>query len=133
MAGSLIPVFNKRDFTFTATTTVGLVAAKAIPVDDYTEGTLLVRVHSGTLTGSNTIVLKVRSTAPTAEDPAVDFVVTASDLAVATVSSTATTGTLLRTPFTAGFGGYVRVEVWANYPSGTSCTAVLSAELSVKA
>jgi hypothetical protein len=128
MAGMTIPLFTKRAFTFSATTTTPVV--KAVDVSHYTEGALIVRVHGGTI-DAGSIAVRARTTAPSPEDPAVDFVST-SNVAVVTLSTGLGSGDLGVGALSANFGGFLRVDVVGTYSSGT-LSATLSAELVVKA
>lgn len=127
MSGMTIPLFTKRTFTFADTMTVPVV--KAVDVSHYTEGSLIVRVHGGTI-DAGSIAVRARTTAPSPEDPSVDFVST-SNAAIVTLT-TASSGDLGTGALSSDFGGFLRVDVVGTYVSGT-LTATLSAELVVKA
>ena len=129
MSGTVIPLITKRDFNFdngTATVTV----VKAVPVSQYTEGVLLVRVHSSGIASSSTLEVRARTTAPTAEEPSVDFV---NDTSMASVSldSDAAAGDLERAALTDDFGAFLQIQVEGTQDGG-NCNAVISADLVLK-
>lgn len=128
MAGMIIPLFTKREFSFSADTTVPVV--KVVDVSQYTEGSLIVRTHDATISAGS-IVVRARTTAPCAEDPSQDFIDTSSDVATVTLTTTASTGELGRGSLSSNFGGFLRIEVEGNYTSGT-LDATISADLVVK-
>ena len=75
MAGVSMNLLSKREFNFdsgSGTVTV----LKAVDVTPYTEGVLLVRVHAADIAGSSSMQVRARTTAPSTEDPSVDFVYT---------------------------------------------------------
>lgn len=129
MAGQTIPLISKRVFNFASGSGV-YTAVKAVPVVAYTEGTLLVRVHAATFSATSAISVVAKSTAPSSEEPNTDFV-NATTLATATINSTITAGSLVKTSLAANFGAFVEISVVGALASG-SCTATVSADLVVK-
>ena len=128
MAGQVIPILSKVSYDY-ASGTGEAVLIKAVPVAGYTEGALLVRVHSGSFGAGSSIALVAQTTAPSREDPAVDFLNT-TPVCTATVN-TSTAGTLVKATLASGFGGFLQIKVVGTLSTGP-CTAVISAELSVK-
>lgn len=104
---------------------------KAIDVSQYTSGVLVVRAHSGTVSGTASCAITARITGPTAEDPARDFVVAAA-VATATVSATVSSPTVTRTSLGAEFGSMLQISAVHNADTGSSFTLDLSAELLMK-
>jgi hypothetical protein len=123
-----IPLFTKRQYSFTADTTVPVV--KAVDVSQYTEGALVVRVHEASISAGS-LVVRARTTAPSPEEPSTDFYLT-TDAAVVTFTSAAAAGDLGRGALSSDFGGFLRIEVHADWSSDT-IQATLSADLVVKA
>jgi hypothetical protein len=129
-----VPLFSRRRFAFS---TLGpgealeWVMARAAEVE-YGDATLLVRVHEATVENQSRVVVQVRTTAPTCEDPATDFV-SSKILASATVDASVDAKALLADSLTGDLGGYVQVNVRGER-NGASDTvfAVLSAELIVR-
>src|SRR5262245_51664955 len=79
MAGLIYRVSPKKTFDFSTVTPSGVqdvILAKAMSVAAVREGTLLVRVHTGTSITGGTIDVIVQSEAPSDDDPALDFVST---------------------------------------------------------
>lgn len=136
MSGAIIPIFSRRSFDFddvaASNKYVEITIAKAIDVSQYTEGTLLVRVHDNNVASNAQIDILVKATAPTSEDPAKDFV--GSTVATVTVDENVNAPTLMKASFSADPGQMVTVTVkgWQVSGSAVACNAVLSAELVVK-
>ncbi len=133
MAGMVIPLWNKKSFNFnnlTAGTTETHVAVKAVAVEKYREAMLIVRAHTRDIVnGSSKIEIIAFTTAPSGEDPAVDFVsTTASGTAAITNGSTSTVATVSLS----NFGGFLRINVMGTRVTSGNCTADLSAEIVVK-
>jgi hypothetical protein len=74
--------------------------------------------------------VKAYKTAPSAEEPSVDFV-DPTAVASASVATATLAGELVNDSLTADFGGYLRIVVDANWVSGT-LEAEISAELVLK-
>lgn len=90
MAGRRVELFAKRTFDMT-----GVLAAETMTVElidrldvrDAERATLLVRTHSADFSGGGSIAVVIQQTAPSAEDPSVDFI--GSDLVSTTAGSSA--------------------------------------------
>ena len=136
MAGVRVELFGLRSFNFaglTAGTSTEFVVFEALDVSDYTEGTLLVRVHSGTnLGGSSTLFVNMNVYAPSPDDPSNDPSFSKFISRVSLDSSTPVPG-LVSASLGANFGEVVRVSVTGTRDSGGAfAQAVVSAEVSLK-
>lgn len=139
MAGTTIVLFTRRVFDFTNVgnaLSVEIPMVKAIDVTEWTSGQLIIRVHSGTnvtgATGNAQVLLKV--TAPTEEDPAVDFV-DPTAVATATINNTVSSAkpTIVRATLSAGFGGMLQCSVKGTGQTSQTVKADISAELVLEA
>lgn len=135
MPGAMIPVFSRRMFDFDNVQSPGeveFVIAKAIDVEQYTEGTLLVRVHAHDIDRGAKIEVIARATAPSSEDPELDFV--GETVVIVTVDATVRAPELVKASFWADPGERVTITVKGSQLSTApvSCNAELSAELVVK-
>jgi hypothetical protein len=139
MSGTIIPIFSRRRFDFSnlgAGGTTSFEVAKGFDSSQYTEGALLVRVHSGTNIGDTaTVLVSVLTWAPSQEDPAKNSDFLGTTAATVTVTSSHTGPNLLKGDFSGNFGGQLLVGVLAlqDTNSEESMIAVLSAELVLKA
>ncbi|MFV8751855.1 hypothetical protein ACNOYE_15020 [Nannocystaceae bacterium ST9] len=138
MAGTIIPLFPRRVFTYTSVagaSNVETILIKAIDATQYTSGTLVVRVHTNTTIGTGaTLDVLVKATAPTAEDPVNDFV-DATALATASVTNTVASNkpALVLATLTAGFPAMLQISIKATQPaSAQTIKGELSAELVLK-
>ena len=129
MAGTLLDLFPKQRFDFDNGSSE-VVVAKAVPVLDWMSGRLLVRVHAEGMGGTSTIRVKCFITAPTAMDPAQDFVAS-SALAEVLLDRFVAAPDLLADTLSGNPGGYLRIVVTGNQTTGT-CNATLSAALAMK-
>lgn len=71
MSGRVVHLFSLRQFDFsdvTASQNVEIPIAKALDVSQYTEGKLVVRVHTNSISGGS-ITVNTYITAPSAEEP----------------------------------------------------------------
>jgi hypothetical protein len=140
MAGTVITLFPKRTFTFTnmvGSTSLEVPLIKAIDVTEWTQGTLIVRVHSATISAAaSTIDVLLKTTAPTPEDPATDYlVVPASAVATASITQTVSNNDpcIVVAQLSTGFGNMLQLSVQATQATSSSTlTAVLSAMLVVR-
>jgi hypothetical protein len=135
MPGAIIPVFSRRMFDFDNVQSPGEIEftlAKAIDVEQYTEGTLLVRVHAHNIERGASIEVIAKATAPSNEDPELDFV--GATVVAVTVDVTVSAPALVKRTFTADPGERVTITVRGSQTSTApvSCNAELSAELVVK-
>ena len=100
---------------------------RVIDISEYTEGTLEVRSLAHTLTGGS-IVVEVRRTAPTTEDPKTRYIPRPSESLLASVTLSTTAPKLFVGAFAANPGSHVEVTV-----KGTMgvTPATLSGDLSI--
>ncbi|HLT35693.1 MAG TPA: hypothetical protein VK034_05390 [Enhygromyxa sp.] len=105
---------------------------KTIDVTQYTEGTLLVRVHANDIGPDAKIEVIASATAPAGDDPERDFV--GSTVVTATIDAAVAAPALIRASFATDPGEMVTITVRGSQTSSapTSCAAELSAELVVK-
>ena len=104
--GKTIPLLPRRTFDFTglSTSTSSIITLlRGLDACRYGTGVLIVRHHTNSLSGDRTLSLRLRSSAPDAEDPDIDFV---EDSALAQVDLDANTGddTLHTVALTPAFG-----------------------------
>lgn len=133
MAGMIIPLWNKKSWNFdnlTASTSETHVAVKAVASERYTEAMLVVRAHTRDIVNaSSKIEIVAFTTAPSGEDPSVDFF-------SSTASGTATIGngstSMLATAALANFGGFLRIQVIGTRNTSGNCNAELSADIVMK-
>lgn len=117
MSGTTISLFSRREFDFSQVRgdrCVELMLVKAVDASQWTSGTLEVRVHDRTISGPGAaICVLAYTTAPTAEDPAVDFVDTSSPVASVAIddSDQRTPPVLATAALTPGFGGMLAIVV----------------------
>jgi len=129
----VIPLFSRRSFSHTSTSTIETILVKAVDVTQFTSGTLLLRAHSYSITGSATFTVQLKTTAPSIEDPSKDFVINSSLVASATLSSTtAAAPTLIKGDLSSNFGSMLQVSVLITIPSVSTFTGEVSAELVMK-
>ena len=77
MAGRRIELFARRTFELTdvaASQTMTVELIDRLAVEGAERGTLLVRAHSADLSGGGEMSVVLQQTAPTSEDPSVDFI-----------------------------------------------------------
>ena len=130
MPGQNIPILSKREYNFTNGSGT-VIVAKAVPVAQWTQGSLGVRVHAASFTGNSKIEVVVKTTAPSPEEPSVDFIDTTAAIATATVDSGNSVGDLERSALADDFGGFVQITVVGTLDTG-NCVATISADLVVK-
>lgn len=139
MAGRIISLFPRTLYNcgnLAGGTSLEVVLVDVVDVGEFTEGTLIVRIHSNSsITGAAQLDVLLRCTAPSVEDPGVSFVDTSTALATASVTETTLTNKInvVRAQLSA-VGGLVRVSIKASQdPAGPqSIQANLSAILVVK-
>jgi hypothetical protein len=77
MPGIVYRALPKTTYDFSATaasSTTTYIVVKGLDLSQFREGTLIVRVHSGSFTsGAPSVKVEVFPDAPTAEDPSVEF------------------------------------------------------------
>ena len=126
-----IPFLTERAYDFStlaASATSDVIIVKALDIVPYRSGELQVRVHAASWGGgSPALVLKAYVTAPSRDDPSVDFVGDAK--ATATLSSAAA-GDLVNQALAPKFGSHLRLvlEATQGSPAGT-LQATISGEL----
>jgi hypothetical protein len=144
MAGSVIRVIRMQQFDFSATGDSGeTMVSFPVPINvaAYKEGTLIARMHSGTIDSGGTITISALAYAPTEEDPSRLFVLTGGTNAVAKaefgnsdVPTTTDMGTLKKIAFSSNFGAVLVMSIKGSQP-GTKVTnlkGTFSADLSLK-
>jgi hypothetical protein len=131
MPGIVYRALPKTTYDFAATAvgaTTTYVVAKGIDVSQFREGTLVVRIHSGSQTGGSgtaaSVTVQAFADAPTAEDPALDFEAAAACATTGAITAFTTTGLTL-VNLTTPFGGSVRVKVSGTQRGTTVATTFL--------
>lgn len=140
MSGTTTALFSRREFDFSRVQGgrgVELMLVKAVDVSQYTRGTLEVRVHSRSISGPGAqICVLAYTTAPTAEDPTVDFLDISSPVASVVIDGAEahTPPVLVTAALSPGFGGMLAIVVRGQQPRVPVDTLVaeLSAFLSLK-
>jgi len=131
--GIVTPLWNKKSFNFnnlTAGTSETDVAVKTVACERYREGLLIVRAHTRDIVNaSSKIEIVAYTTAPTAEDPSVDFVFTTAS-GTATVANGSTS--VVASVALANFGAFLRILVVGTRVTSGNCSADLSADLVLK-
>ena len=130
MAGTVIDVMRKRELSFDSGAAT-YVLAKAIPSRGWAGGGMFVRVHSKAITSSSTLAIQAFLTAPTAQNPDLDFI-RATAIATITLTQFTTAPSLLLTNFSTHLGQFLLIRATGT-PSGGTCSAELSIELVLKA
>jgi len=136
MTGTMIPVLERTDFSFT-TTVAGTMAevpiAPNIDVSQYTDCQLLLRIHALSIANpGSTIALRARRVAPTEEDPAQFFRDTSTAWTV-TAGTNDLAPRILSVNVGPNAGGWISIFLVVTQGSaGTTLTATLSAELVLK-
>lgn len=132
MAGTIVE-YPKRTYTFSA---LGLGAIQTITLEPHlsvggwTEATALVRLFSRTVGTGASIIVEVRRTSPTTEDPSMRIVPATATLATVTIdSATPAAPLLLRGILPASFGDVIEITVKGTQATGSPQT--ITAELSV--
>lgn len=126
---AIITLFTKRTVTFTslqASTFETQTYVKAVQVDQYKQGMIVVRVHSRNIDANCTITVTASITAPSPEDPSVSF--DSAVIGTATINS-GTTLTFANAALS-NMGGFLKINVVGTKgSSGTNITADISADL----
>jgi len=126
--GGLVRITPKLEYTLNPadSQTVDIVLAKYVDTTLWVSGVLVVRVHAATVGTGQSFQVKVQSTSFAEEEPASDFVYTATDVAAVTINtSTPAAPTLLRDVFAAPIAAQVGVILRATQGTGgssLSCT-----------
>lgn len=136
MPGTTINLFTLREWDFsnlTNSTALTVVGVKSVPVEMWTEGALLVRIHANTISGSGggTIVVQAKPILLSEEDPAQIFI-DPTVVATVTVATGDTAPKLMRNALSAGFGGALQIQVVGNKGTSAVVKATLSADLVMK-
>jgi hypothetical protein len=133
VAGRSQNIVTKRPFNFdqlTAGQSESQVAVKAIDVSAYREGMLVVRAHTRDIVNASSIIeVQAFVTAPSSEDPSVDWVASAA-LATATITNGSTA--FFITANLANMGGFLRIVVKGTRISSGNCNANISIDLVLK-
>jgi hypothetical protein len=102
-----------------------------IDVSQWTEGQLMVNVHSRTIGASGKIEIRVFADGYTADNPSIDFM-GSSALATVTVDGSTGATAYLTQAFSAGFGPLVKVRITGTGPSSGGCKAELTIRACLK-
>lgn len=128
MPTNVIKVIPKTTYDFTSGSST-YVVCRALDVTDSSSGSLLVRSHDHTITSGGRIEVVVKISAPSHEEPSIDFVGDA--VATATLdSSTPAAPLLLKEDLDPSFGGFLRVEIVGTKGSSTT-QATISCDLAM--
>ncbi len=115
MPGIVYRALPKTTYDFSATaasSTTTYIVVKGLDLSQYREGTLIVRIHSGSFTsGAPSVKAEVFADAPTAEDPATEFEGAAAVATTGAITNFNTTVSLTLVNLTTPFGSSVRVKV----------------------
>lgn len=135
---SVIQLFPIRTFTFTNVQgglSLTIPVIRALDVSRWREGTLIVRIHSKDVPSGGTIDVTLTTTSLSEDDPSSTFNAASAAATVSVTSSLpATVPGLITAALSANFGSMLTLKVTGTQPAvATTHTAVLSAELSVKA
>lgn len=130
MSSATIPLISRRSFDFSNIGINGSVytqLVKAIDVSQYTSGTLGVRIHSKNIVAGGSISVMAYMTAPTPEEPNVDFIDFTSAVATVAVDNSGTAPALELASLSSGFGGMLTIFVQGDQPTAPG---TIEAELS---
>ena len=130
MPGQSHTILSKRLFNF-VNGSATFVVAKAVPVVNWTQGSLLARIHDASFTGNSKIEVIAKTTAPSAEEPSVDFIATGTAVATATIDSGNSAGDVEKASLAADFGAFLQITVVGTLDTG-NCSATISIELVLK-
>jgi hypothetical protein len=126
---AIITLFTKRTVTFTslqASTSETQTYVKALQVDAYKQGMIVLRAHSRNIDANCSIAVTVSVTAPSSEDPSANFDSTV--IGTATIAN-GTTATFSNVALS-NMGGFLKINVVGTKgATGTNITADLSADI----
>lgn len=129
MPTDVINVIPKTSYDFTSGSSTHVVT-KALDVTRYLGGSLLLRSHEHSITSGGSVVVVVKVSAPSDEDPGTDFV--GETVATATLdSATAAAPLLIKDNLDQNFAGFLWIEVVGTQGTGTT-QATISADLAMK-
>lgn len=140
MSGMIIQALPRTDFDFSSLA-VSVVTGKVplatgVDLSQYPEATLILRIHTITMTNGAKFDIFVHPSAPTAEDPGATFRATTSALSVSsiTVTTGATAPTLIEQAFAANIGGMVDVmlQVTQSNPVSNPFRFAISIDIAAK-
>ena len=135
MPGMIVRLVSKQKFDFSQLAinqTQDVVAAKAVDISSYREGTVLIRLHASTMAASQILRVVAKLEAPTSEDPSTDFIA-ASETVSSDIINTTAAGTLVALALPANAGAWLRVLVRGIMPASVATfNATLSIDLSLK-
>ena len=134
MSSALVPLFSLRTFSFStlsASKSLEIVLVRSLDILNAREASLLVRVHSRSISLGATIAISLRAVAPSLEAPGTDFPDDASPLATVTIAvgSSATFG---MASVTSGMPSWGRVVIKGTRAASGNCEADLAADLVLK-
>lgn len=124
----IITLFTKRTVTFSGLSAGGSETqtyVKAVQVDGYKQGMIVLRAHSRNIDAACSIALTACTTAPSAEDPSANF--DSAVIGTATLSSGTTAA--FASVALSNMGGFLKINIVGSKPSGTNVTADISADL----
>ncbi len=128
MPTDVLKVIPKTTYDFTSGSSTHVVC-RALDVTNSSSGALLVRSHAHTISSGGSIDVVVKISAPSHEDPSIDFV--GNTVATATLGeSTPVAPLLLKDDLDASFGGFLWVEVVGTKGSSTT-QATISCDLAM--
>jgi hypothetical protein len=128
---------SRRNFSFDwigTSTNESVVAVKAVDVQDWREGTLLVRVHQkDVITGGGKIEVLAYTTSPSSDAPEQDFVSASARATITITSGTSVVPELLTAGLGQNFGSQLRIVVKGTKGStGGSVDATISVDLALQ-
>ncbi len=128
MPTDVIKVIPKTTYDFTSGSATHVVC-RALDVTASSQGALLVRAHDHSIASGGSVVVTVKISAPSHEEPSIDFI--GDEVASATLNSSSPAAPLLiKDDLDAAFGGFLWVEVVGTQGSGTT-SATISCDLAM--
>ena len=135
MPGVVMEISPKRTFNFdglAANQNATINIVDRVDVSQWTEGQLMVNVHSEDIGASATMLVEVYADGYTDEDPSVEFTGAAA-IATVTLNSSTVAPSYSTAAFSAGFGPLVKVRVKGTMPgSVVSLDAALTIRMCMK-
>ncbi len=139
MPGTVLRVIPKTRYDFGSqalSTTQTLTVASKLDCSRYREVTLVLRVHSFTVTDTSTISVLVSAEAPTVDDPQFDTITSSTVVASVAVSSSSPAAPILLLAISASIPSGSSVVIQVRCQTSTSVSgpnnAVISADVVLK-
>ena len=138
MSGQVLRVIPRQNFDFSYLAAAGdetRVLVGKIPSAQFTEGSLLVRIHNRDIDNSAQVTVQAAIDASTDEDPGNVFIDTANPLASVVIVSNTTVGSFSNQAMTSGaLAGMVAIAVFAEQDNTTAgaVSVDISADLILK-